>query len=345
MITAKNLIDLQSPDVLFHNGSQDVNAKVVLPPEEATSESLVFVSKPEQLQKALQVQAPIIVALNKLQVPSGTSHTFFTTTSIQRAMADILPLFDKKLNRFIPGIHSASVIHSTAHIGQNVAIGPQTTIGENVSIGDNAIIGANCTIEAGSTVGPGCLIHPRVFIGTRTHIGARCEIHPHTTIGADGFSFTTLADGTHKKIPQLGSVIIGDNVEIGANCTIDRAALTATKIGSGTKMDNLCHVAHNVTIGENCLMAAGFKIAGSSHVGNNCIFAGDVSVADHVKICDQVIIAGRGVVTNDVTSPGRYGGYPLEPLQSSLKTIQNKTHLTQMRKDLSKVLKHLGLKQ
>lgn len=345
MITAKEIIEIQSPDLQFQDGPLDVQVKRVLPPEEATEESLVFVSKPEQLQAALSAQAPIIIAHNSLNLPQQTSRALFTTSSIQRAMADVLPLFDLKKTRFTTGIHSSAVVHSTAHIGQNVSIGAQATIGENVVIGDHTTIGANCTLEHSTRVGANTLIHPRVFIGARTIIGSNCEIHPHTTIGADGFSFTTLADGTHKKIPQLGRVEIGDDVEIGASCTIDRAALTATKIGSGSKMDNLCHIAHNVSIGKNCLMAAGFKIAGSSHVGDNCVFAGDVSVADHVKICDQVMIAGRGVVTNDITSPGKYGGYPLETLQSSLKTIQNKTHLTQMRKDLSKVLKHLGLKE
>lgn len=345
MITTKDLIDIQSSEITFLEGPLNASVKHILPPEEATAESLVFVSKNEQLQMALHAQAPIIIALNGLALPQGTSKAIFTTLSIQRAMADVFPLFDTKKTRFTSGVHPSAVVHSTAHIGKNSSIGAQVTIGEHASVGDNTIIGANCTIEAGAQIGSNCIIHPRVFIGANCKVGSDCEIHPHTTIGGDGFAFATTSNGTHKKIPQLGNVIIGDRVEIGANCAIDRAAITSTKIGSGSKMDNLCHIAHNVVIGENCLIAANFVVAGSTHIGNNCIFSGNVSIADHLKICDQVVIAGRGVVTNDITCPGRYGGYPLEPLQSALKTLQNKTHLTQMRKDLNKVLKHLGLKE
>jgi UDP-3-O-[3-hydroxymyristoyl] glucosamine N-acyltransferase len=150
-------------------------------------------------------------------------------------------------------------------------------------------------------------------------------------------------DGTHKKIPQIGRVVIGNHVELGANCAVDRAALTETRIGDGTKFDNFAHIAHNCVIGKDSVFAASFKIAGSSSVGNNCMAGGNVDIADHVSIGDKVMIAGRSGITKDITGPAAIGGYPQEPLRDSLKTIANLANLTGLRKDMARVLKHLGL--
>ncbi|MBO9668547.1 MAG: UDP-3-O-(3-hydroxymyristoyl)glucosamine N-acyltransferase [Bdellovibrio sp.] len=347
MITADVINDLQSPDLNFVSGSKQSVAMKVLPPEIADTDSLVFVSKAPQLEQALKAQAKIIVAHKSLTLPEGSSSTFFSTGHVQLAMATILPLFDGKMIRFNQEtkIHPSAFIHPTAHLGQGVYAGPFAVIGEHARIDDGATIGAHTVVECYATVGAHTILHPQVFIGASCEIGAHCEIHPHTTIGADGFSFAMTKEGTHKKIPQIGKVVIGDHVELGANCAVDRAALTETRIGRGTKMDNFCHVAHNVIIGENNVFAAGFKIAGSSRIGNNCMFGGDAAVSDHVSIGDKVVIAGRAGVTNDVTQPGAYGGYPLEPLRDALKTLANMTQLTRIRKDMARVIKHLGLNE
>lgn len=347
MIKAEVIQNINSTEFQYVGGDLNSVATKVLPPEECDSESLVFVSKEPQLQMALAAKAPIIVAHKSLKVPATHDTALFSTPSIQLAMAELLPLFDGKLNRFNQKekIHSTAVIHETAVLGKNVGIGPFVVIGEGAHIGDNTTIGAHTVIESFAIVKGNTLLHPHVFIGSHCEVGHHCEIHPHTTIGADGFAFAMTKEGTHKKIPQIGRVIIADNVEMGANCAVDRAALTVTRIGKGTKFDNFCHIAHNVVIGENCVMAAGFKIAGSSRVGNNCMFGGDAAVSDHITICDRVIIAGRGAVTSSITEPGQYGGYPLEPLRDALKTLANKTHITRIRKDLARVVKHLGLNE
>ncbi|WP_415062712.1 UDP-3-O-(3-hydroxymyristoyl)glucosamine N-acyltransferase [Bdellovibrio sp.] len=345
MITAEVIKDLNSSDLSFVSGSSQAVATKVRPPEFCDSESLVFVSKKEQLEIALKAQAPIIVAHKALQIPTDSAGTFFTTGSIQLGMAAILPLFDGKMNRFNQEtkIHPTASIHPSAHLGKNVGVGPFAVIGEHAKIGDGATLGAHVVVECFAEVGDHSLLHPHVFLGAYCSVGSHCEIHPNTTIGSDGFAFATGKDGVPKKIPQIGKVVIGNNVEIGANCAIDRAALTETKIGNNTKMDNLCHIAHNVVIGANCLIAAKFSVAGSSTIGNNCMFGGEVAVSDHVQLCDHVIVAGRSAVTNDITEPGQYGGYPLEPLRDALKTLANKTHITRIRKDMARVLKHLGL--
>lgn len=347
MITAEVIKDLNSTDLTFISGSLQTVAQKVLPPEVCDSQSLVFISKMDQLETALKAQPPIIIAHKSLTLPTDSRSTFFSTGSIQLGMAAILPLFDGKMNRFNQEekIHPTASIHPSAHLGSNVSVGPFAVIGEHTKIGDGATIGAHTVIECYAEVGDHSLLHPQVFLGAHCILGSHCEIHPHTTIGADGFSFAMTKEAVHKKIPQLGNVVIGNNVELGANCAVDRAALTETRIGNGTKMDNFCHIAHNVVIGENCVMAAGFRIAGSSTIGNNCMFGGEVAVSDHVSLCDRVIIAGRSAVTNDILQPGQYGGYPLEPLRDSLKTLANKTHITRIRKDLARIMKHLGLKE
>lgn len=347
MITAEVIKDLNSSDLQFVAGPLSSVASKVLPPEDCDQESLVFVSKPEQLEKALSVQAPIIIAHSSLALPEPSNAAFFKTGSVQLAMSAVLPLFDGKMNRFNQEskIHPTAVVHPTAHLGKNVGIGPFAVIGEQVRIGDGATIGAHTVIESYAVIGDHTLLHPQVFIGSHCELGSHCEIHPHTTIGSDGFSFVRRKDGVQLKIPQIGRVVIGNNVELGANCAVDRAALTETRIGHGTKMDNHCHIGHNVHIGENCIMAAGFKVAGSSKIGKNCMFGGDAAVSDHITIVDNSIFAGRAAVTFNILQSGQYGGYPLEPLRDSLKTLANKTHITRMRKDLARVLKQLGLNE
>ncbi|MNL30467.1 UDP-3-O-acylglucosamine N-acyltransferase [compost metagenome] len=194
-------------------------------------------------------------------------------------------------------------------------------------------------------IGDHSLIHPQVFIGAHCELGSRCEIHPHVTIGSDGFSFAPTKTGQLVKIPQIGKVIIGNDVEIGANCTIDRAALTVTRIGNGTKFDNLCHVAHNVEIGENCVFAAGFKVAGSSKIGSNVMVGGDTSVSDHVTIGDRIVIGGKSGVHKDLAGPGQFAGYPIEPMRDAMKTIANIAQLTRIRKNLARVMKHLNIEE
>lgn len=347
MITASIIIELNSPDIRFIHGPIDSVAELVLPPEVCKKNSLVFVSKPEQLQMALDKKVPIIIALKSLPIPEDKSIAFFHVSNIQMAMSDVLPLFDGKLNRFTQEekIHPMSSIHRLAHIGKNAVIGPFVSIGEHAKIGDNCTIGSNTVIEAYAEIGHDNLIHPSVFIGAHCIIGNNCEIHPHTTIGSDGFSFAVTKEMKTKKIPQLGIVRIGNNVEIGANCAIDRAALTETSIGDGTKLDNLCHIAHNVQIGENGLFAAGFMTAGSTKIGSNFMCGGGVVAADHIEIADRVVIAGRSVITNDIKESGAYGGYPIESFRDHLRTLASLPSLPKLRKQMTKVLKALNIQE
>jgi UDP-3-O-[3-hydroxymyristoyl] glucosamine N-acyltransferase len=196
-------------------------------------------------------------------------------------------------------------------------------------------------IEKEALIGARSILHSLIHIGADCEIGEDCEIHPHTTIGADGFGFVPDAQNLNHKVPQLGKVILEDRVEIGASCTIDRATLGETLIGAGCKFDNLIHIAHNCVIGKNALLAGGFAVAGSTHIGDNFKAGGAASVADHVHICDNVTIGGYSGVTKDITEPGAYTGYPLQPWREGLRTLASLPNVPEMRRELAELRKSL----
>jgi UDP-3-O-[3-hydroxymyristoyl] glucosamine N-acyltransferase len=347
MMTAAQIHELSTDALSFVQGPLNAKVYKILPPENASAESLVFVSNAEQLEVALKHNASIVVAYKNVKIPEKSHAAFFTTPHVQLAMATLGPFFDKKIQRYQQEthIHPKSCIHPSAKLGKNVIVGPFAVLGAEVQIGDHCIIGANTVIQDHVRIGAHSLIHPLVFIGGQCEIGAYCELHPHCSIGADGFSFVPLKGSHPVKVPQLGRVVLGDHVEIGAGCTIDRAALTETRIDSGTKLDNLCHIGHNCHLGENNLTAAGFMMAGSVKTGKNFIGGGRTVVTDHVTITDNVMVGGFSAVTKDITEPGQYAGYPLQSVKDSLKTLTTSLQLPMMRKQLRRIMKHLNLSE
>lgn len=338
-----------NPDLIqFVAGSENAQAVSVHPPETAEKGSLVFVSTQELLSEALSRKATIIIATFELDAkatPLGPDQALFKTKKMNLAMSWILPLFDDKKERFQWGAdkHASAFVDSTAQLGAQVKVGPGAFVGANTVVGQGTFIGANAVIEHNVVIGQQCIIHPLAYIGADTVMGQRCEIQPHATIGCDGFGFATDSQGQQRKIPQIGKVVLGDDVEIGAGTTIDRATLTETKIASGTKFDKNCHLAHNCEVGKNGVIAAGFMTAGSTKIGAQFMVGGNSVVSDHITICDNVMLAGRSTVTKDISTPGAYGGYPLQPLKDNLKTIASLAQLPRMRKQLAAIAKKLGL--
>lgn len=345
MIRAQDIVNLKSPFVTLKKGSLDTKASRVCARENVQAESLVFVAKDLDAEIALSNNCSILIAQEKIKPPENLAPkiAWFSTPAVNLAMSAVLPLFDLKPKRFEYPANN-HYVHPTAKIGKNVQLGPFCVIGANATVGDNCHIGPHVTIENEAQIGRECILHGNVFIGAKCIVGDQCEIHSHTTLGSDGFGFASDKNFDHYKIPQLGKVVLGNRVEIGAGCAIDRATFGETRIGSGTKMDNLCHIAHNCEIGENSLIAAGFGMAGSSKIGRNFVTGGYSVVSDHVTITDNVIIAGRTTVTNDITEAGQYGGYPIQPLQDALKTISSIQNLPQMRKQINLILKFLNIK-
>ena len=205
------------------------------------------------------------------------------------------------------GVHATAVVASSAVVASTAEIGANVVLGENVSIAAGAVIGAGSTLAAGVSIGAGTRLGPRVVVLDRVRIGARCVLHPGAVIGADGFGFAPDA-GNWQKIPQVGSVVIGDDVEIGANTTIDRGAIDDTVIEEGVKLDNLVQIAHNVRIGAHTAIAAMAGVAGSTRVGKRCMIAGGVIILNSLEICDDVMFTFGSTVTKSVNEPGKYSG-------------------------------------
>jgi UDP-3-O-[3-hydroxymyristoyl] glucosamine N-acyltransferase len=253
--------------------------------------------------------------------------------------AQVLLLFDAS-PKPTPGIHGSAVIGEGGQIGDNVSIGPKAVIGNHVTLGDNVIIGAGAVIDDGVILGEDCRVYPNAVIYYGVQIGARAIIHSNAVIGADGFGFKPGPDGAFYKIPQIGTVIMGNDVEVGACSSIDRATMGATLIGDGVKIDNQVQIAHNVVIGKNCVIAGCCGISGSVTIGNNCVLGGNATVGDNIAICSGTIIGGMSAVISDITEPGVYSGIyarkhmdnkrfqlsgkRLDKLEKRVKTIENR---------------------
>jgi UDP-3-O-[3-hydroxymyristoyl] glucosamine N-acyltransferase len=184
-----------------------------------------------------------------------------------------------------------------------------------------------------------------VSISPNCQIGARCEIKSNTAIGSYGFGFARDEQGLNHHVPHYGGVIMGDDVHIGSNCSIDGGTFAPSVIGSGTKIDNQCHVGHNATIGKNVIITAGFIMAGSSTIGDNCVFAGSVCVNGHISIAANCTFAPLTAVSSEITEPGVYGGYPPIPFKEHLKAQASLQNLPKMRRSITRILAHLGLKE
>ena len=217
-------------------------------------------------------------------------------------------------------IHTSAVIHSSAILGANVQVGPNAVIGRDVHIGDNSVVSANVVIMDRVQLGNDCHIHPQVVIREDCFLGDRVIVQPGASIGGDGYGFV-YHDNQHVKTPQLGNVIIESDVEIGANCAIDRGRFTATKIGAGTKVDNLVMVAHNVQTGNNCLLVSQSGISGSTVLGDNVTLAGQVGLVGHINIADNVTLLGQSMATKDIREAGQWAGSPARPAAQWRKAV------------------------
>ncbi|MEQ1721883.1 MAG: UDP-3-O-(3-hydroxymyristoyl)glucosamine N-acyltransferase [Pseudobdellovibrio sp.] len=303
----------------------------VLPAEIATTESLVFASSKLLCEKAIENKVAALILTETVyaevekQFPKNVS--VWTTKNIHAAMSSVLQLFDLKRDFLTQGVHPTAQIHPTAKISAK------------------AHIGAFAVIEAHASIGDDTIIFPHVYVGPYCEVGARCYISSFVAIGSDGFGFYTDKTFKHHKVPQIGRVVIEDDCEFGAHCAIDRATLTETRIKKGSKFDNFCHIAHNVTFGENALVAAGFIVAGSTTIGKNLMTSGGVHILGHLTVPDNVILSGRAGVTQSIEKSGMYGGFPLEEHRESTKTHVSIPHIKKLRKQVRKILKHLNLNE
>lgn len=279
--------------------------------ENARAGELVYVDSEKHLRAALASAAGAVLVASGV---SAEGKALIRVRQPKRAFARAVELLLPE-PRVVTGVHPTAVIHATAKLRENVAVGAYAVIGEGGRIGANCQIGPGCCVGAEVELGEGCVLFPRVTLYRNVRLGSRVRVHSGAVIGSDGFGYVPTEAGW-EKFPQRGTVVVEDDVEIGANCTIDRGALDETRIGRGTKLDNLVHVGHNVTIGPSCVLAAQTGVSGSVSVGARVVSGGQVGIADHCRIEDEAVLGAQaGIPSNKTIRRGQtVWGTPARPL-------------------------------
>jgi len=314
-------------------GEPDINVSGVSEIQNSLPGTITFLGNPKYKQFLTETQAEAIFVRNEDHLNGKNG---IVVSNPQLAMARTLRLFFPQTS-FEPSIHESAVIDSTVSVGKNIFIEAGVVIKSGASIGDNAIIGANVVIGNGAAIGTYCSLKPNVTIYHNVIIGDNCIIHSGTVIGCDGFGYVK-ENNIHEKIPQTGNVVIGNDVEIGSNCAIDRATIGITSIGDMTKIDNLVHIAHNVKVGKGCLITAGFAVAGSTEIGDYCTFAGQVGIAPHVKIGSDSVFAAKSGVTKSLEGGKVYAGFPAREIREHNKREAQLHDITRMSQKLDQLL-------
>jgi len=295
-------------------GRGDIDIRGVAGIGEAHDGDITFLTDEKRIKDLPACRASAVI------VPRGAPELPIPSIAVKNprfAFAQVLRIFHER--PYAPGgISERSVIGKDVVLGAGPTIHPCVVVSDGARIGDRVTLYPGVYVGSGSTIGDDSIVYPNVSIREGVSIGRRVIVHSGTVIGSDGFGFVT-EGGRHHKIPQIGGVIIEDDVEIGANCTIDRATLGMTSIKQGTKLDNMVHVAHNVTIGEHCLLAAQVGIAGSSTLGNYVVLGGQAGMADHTTVGDRVMVGGGSGVTRNMEAGQVVAGFPAIPLREWLK--------------------------
>lgn len=278
--------------------------------EEAAEGDITFLANPKYTPHIYSTKASVVLVRKDFQPEHPVSATLIKVDDPYAVLSKLLEYASAAMNAIPEGIEQPAFISEDVEVPQGAYIGAFAYIAQGVKLGKNVKIFPQAYIGHGVEIGDDSIIYPGVKIYHGCRIGARCIIHAGTVIGADGFGFAPLPDGTYHKIPQIGIVVIEDDVEIGANTTVDRATMGATVVHRGAKLDNLIQAAHNTEIGENTVIAAQAGIAGSTKIGKNCMVGGQVGFAGHIHVGDNVQIGAQSGIPNNVASGSRLMGYP-----------------------------------
>ena len=331
------------------NGKVEGNADIVVASfgkiEEAQKGQLSFLANPKYEEFLYSTAASIIIINETQELKQQIDATLIKVPDAYSAFATLLDKYQQIQRQQLNGIQQPAYVAATAKIGENVFIGAFAYIGENVIVGNGAKIFPNTYLGDNAVVGENSILHPGVKIYHDCLIGKNVTIHAGTVIGSDGFGFAPQADGTLKKVPQIGNVIIEDGVEIGANATIDRATIGSTLIKSGAKLDNLLQIAHNVEVGNNSVIAAQSGISGSTKIGNNVMIGGQVGIVGHIKIADGTKINAQSGVSKSIKTPNSaVTGSPAFDYTAALRSQAASRNLPELEKrviELEKKLKEM----
>lgn len=330
---------IRSGGELVGDPSQVITGAASLP--EATSGEISFFANPKYLPLLRKTRASAVFVPVEFaeDIPAAQIRVANPAKAFEQVVRSLAP----EPVHFAPGVHPTAVVSPEASLGERVSIQPHVVIEAGAVIGDDTVIGASSYVGHAAQIGRACLIYPQVMLRERTLVGDRVIIHSNTTIGADGFGFE-FVEGRQQKIAQIGIVQIDDDVEIGANTTIDRARFGRTWIKEGAKIDNLVQIAHNVVVGRHSVIAAQTGIAGSSRVGDYVMVGGNVGVTDHVEIGDRNIIGARTGVSKDLpANGGTWWGTVAVPAREAKQQLAWVHRLGQLFARVKAIEKKLGL--
>lgn len=318
-------------------GSPDVPIRGVAPFEEAGPDQIALALRKEYLSGKVPSRAGAwLVDYEVEEAPVPAIRVRRPRLAFARLLEHFAPRWPRPV-----GVHPTAVVGENVTLGEGVSVGPHVTLEDGVVLGDGVTVGAGVYIGHGVTVGEGTTIYPNAVIREGVRIGRRCIIHANAVIGSDGYGFVTV-DGYHHKVPQIGGVEIGDEVEIGACVTVDRSTCGMTRIGSGTKIGNLSQVAHNVVIGEHCLIVGMGGIAGSSRLGDHVILAGQVGVGDHVTVGDATVIAAKSMVIKDLPGGVFVSGIPARDHRQHLRQQAALERLPELLREVAELKRRLA---
>ncbi len=300
-------------------GDPEARIGAVAPLEDAGPGELTFVANPRYLPYLQGTRAAAVLVSAPLAGEAPDRLTRVVVEDAHVALYRVLPAL------YPPapppsGIHPTAVIDPSAEIGSAASVGPFAVIGAGCSVGERTRLGAHVVVGEGSRVGNDCVVHPQVSIYPGVVVGDRCVLHSGARLGREGFGFVWAEDG-HRKVPQVGRCILGDDVEVGTNATIDRGSVGDTVVGSGTKIDSLVHLGHNVRVGRHAILVAQVGIAGSARVGDGAVLGGQAGVMGHLTIGAGARIGAQGGVIGDVPAGETYSGYPARPHKEAMRAL------------------------
>ncbi|MBQ8240694.1 MAG: UDP-3-O-(3-hydroxymyristoyl)glucosamine N-acyltransferase [Bacteroides sp.] len=307
--------------------------------EEGIPGAISFLSNPKYTPYIYDTQSSIVLVNNDFVPEKEVKATLIKVNNAYESLAKLLNLYEMSKPKKT-GIDPLAYIAPTAKIGENVYIAPFACVGDNAEIGDNTSLHPHATVGSGAKVGHDCILYPHVTVYHDCRVGNHCILHAGSVVGADGFGFAPSPEG-YEKIPQIGIVVLEDNVEIGANTCIDRATMGATIIRKGVKLDNLIQIAHNVEVGSHTVMASQVGIAGSTKIGEWCMFGGQVGVAGHIKVGNKVNMGAQSGVHSSIKDGEALIGTPPMPLKGYFKSSAVFRKLPEMYLELNSLKKEI----
>ena len=318
-------------------GDDSAAVRAIAPLDRAGTDDLSFLASARYAPLFERSRAGVVLVTPELAESPGEARARIVVAKPHEAMLALLPRLYRQAER-MPGIHPTAVIGRGARLGEGITIGAHAVIGDGATIGNRAWIDAQCNVGAGVEVGEDTRLFPHVTLYAGTRLGRRVILHAGVCVGSDGFGYVQQG-GRHVKIPHVGRAIVEDDVEIGANSTVDRGSIDDTVIGAGTKIDNLVQVGHNVRIGKLCLLMAQVGIAGSAHIEDGCIVAGQAGLGGHITVGRGARIGGQAGVFGDVPAGETWSGYPARPHREALRAQAATFKLASIIRPLENLLK------